>query len=57
MQMSDRSYEAQIRDCNNCKEMFLNSTQMGQMTTKLWRSKTLSGKLSNFRVLTVSDKL
>ena len=52
MQMGNLTFPAEITDCDNCEQNFLNSTRMGQWTTKLWRSKAITG--TNFRVLTVS---
>lgn len=47
----NNEYEAVIKECNNCNQIFKNSTQEGQMTAKLWRSKTLRGM--DYRVLTI----
>lgn len=52
MQMGNLTFPAEITDCDNCEQNFLNSNRMGQWTTKLWRSKAITG--TNFRVLTVS---
>ena len=50
----NNEYQAVIKECNNCNQIFKNSTQEGQMTAKLWRSKTLRDM--DYRVLTVRDK-
>ena len=55
MQMGNVTFPAEITDCDNCEQNFLNSTRMGRWTTKLWRSKAITG--TNFRVLTVSKVL
>ena len=55
MQMGNVTFPAEITDCDNCEQNFLNSTRMGRWTTKLWRSKAITG--TNFRVLTVSFDL
>jgi len=55
MQMGNLTFPAEITDCDNCEQNFLNSTRMGQWTTKLWRSKAITG--TNFRVLTISTSI
>jgi len=51
----EHEYQAVVKDCNNCNQIFKNSTQEGQMTAKLWRSKTLRGL--DYRVLTIYTNL
>ena len=46
----DNEYSAMIKDCNNCNQLFSNSTYNGQMTAKLLRSKNLQGM--DYRVIT-----